>query len=92
MTQPSLDFYGPAPRQTLTDRMSAYFIARPGEWIDVLALAQVGGIGGWRTRVSELRHPPYRLAIEWRLERWPDGRNRSQYRYVASAGQRTEAA
>ena len=31
------------------------FRSRPGEWITMQELAHVGGIGGWRTRCSQLR-------------------------------------
>lgn len=77
MTQPELNF----GRLTLTERMAALFRFRQGEWIDVAVLAECGGIGGWRSRVAELRFPPYGMDIQWRLLHWPDGRNRSQYRY-----------
>jgi hypothetical protein len=79
--QPSLDFDAPA-RETLNDKLAALFRKHPNRWLDLFDLVDVGGLGGWRTRLSELRHPPYNMPIEWRLERWPDGRNRSQYRYV----------
>ena len=77
MTQPELDFSAPA-RETLTDRVERYFRRYPNVWIDVLPLAELAGIGGWRTRVSDVRHRG--LNIQQRLIRWPDGRNRSQYR------------
>ena len=79
MTQPELDFSAPA-RETLTDKVAAYFSRYPNQWIDVMALADLAGLGGWRTRVSEARHRG--LNIQQRLIRWPDGRNRSQYRLV----------
>ena len=52
MVQPSLDFDRPQ-RETLTDKMGRYFRSREGSWLDVMELAAIGGIGGWRTRVSE---------------------------------------
>ena len=69
----------PPGRLSLTAQVGWYFTSHPGEWLDARALAHIAGIGGWRTRVSELRHPPYSLDIRWRLRKWPDGRNRSQY-------------
>jgi hypothetical protein len=93
MTQAELDFSAPC-RETIADRMAAYFRRHEGRWIDVTELAAVGGIGGWRSRVAELRFPPYGMDVQWRLQRWPDGRNRSQYRYVPAsvrAGQGTAA-
>ena len=88
MTQPELDFSVPA-RETLVDKMLAEFVRHPGEWLDVQRLAEVGGIGGWRTRVSDVRHRGVR--IEQRLIKWPDGRNRSQYCYRPSGAQRSGA-
>ena len=41
-------------RQSLAAKLEAFLKARPGEWISMQELAQVGGIGGWRTRLSEL--------------------------------------
>ena len=81
----------PAPPVTLTDRMASYFREREGCWCDVADLAAIGGLGGWRTRVSELRHAPWGYTIDNRLLRWPDGRNRSQYRFRA-ADQKGRAA
>jgi hypothetical protein len=86
MMQADLNFDAPVTR-TLCDRMAQYFRLWPGDWLDVTDLAAIGGIGGWRTRVSDLRRPKFRggryeMTIEQRLIHWPDGRNRSQYRYV----------
>lgn len=92
MTPQRLPFDALAQRRrpSLADRMAMYFKAFPDQWLDVGDLASVGGIGGWRTRVSDLRHAPYGMVIDNRLEHWPDGRTRSQYRYVP-AGQRGAA-
>ena len=84
MTQQPLCFDAPT-RDTLTDRMAALFRSRAGEWLDILPLAQTGGMGGWRTEVSRCRQR-FGMIIEQRMEHWPDGRNRSQYRYVAGWG------
>jgi hypothetical protein len=52
---------GPAMKQeierraSLKDRVRAYLEARPCEWISMVDLSQVGGLGGFRTRISELR-------------------------------------
>jgi hypothetical protein len=86
MTQAELNFDAPVKR-TLCDRMAQYFRLWPGDWLDVADLAAIGGIGGWRTRVSDLRHAPYGMTIEQRLIHWPDGRNRSQYMYKPSGAQ-----
>lgn len=44
-----------ARRQSLTDRLEALFRSRPGDWLSMAELAAVGGLGGWRTRCSDLR-------------------------------------
>jgi len=53
MTQPPLIF--DAPADTYTARVAQRFLSQPGVWIDGLELARVGGMYGWRTRVSECR-------------------------------------
>ena len=69
-----------AVRATLTDAVLALFLSRPGVWIDVHELAQVGGFCGFRTRVSEARkrfERDYRGTVVW------NGKQRSSaYRYV----------
>ena len=67
---------------TLTDRLAAYFRARPMEMIDAIKLEAVGGRQGWRTRCSELRRAPHFMTIQNSIRRWPSGRKRSMYRYV----------
>lgn len=41
-------------RQSLSQQLETLLKARPGEWIPMRELASVGGIGGWRTRLSEM--------------------------------------
>lgn len=43
-----------ARRQSLAVKLETLFKSRPGEWIPMRELADVGGVGGWRTRLSEL--------------------------------------
>ncbi len=43
-----------ARRQSLAAQLEALLRSKPGEWISIQELAQIGGIGGWRTRLSEL--------------------------------------
>jgi hypothetical protein len=62
------------------DRVAAYFRARPGEWIDGLALEQIGGRYAWRSRVSECR-ASYGMRIVNRLRKRADGSTISEYRY-----------
>lgn len=49
---------------TLCARLAAHFSARPGQWIDGRELGQIAGAYAWRSRVSDLRHPPFNLTIE----------------------------
>lgn len=64
-------------RETLADKLAAYLKAHEGEWIPMSTLASIGGIGGWRTRLSELSRGGMR--IEW------NGRNgsASAHRYLS---------
>lgn len=55
-----------ARRETCQQKLEAFLKSRPTEWIPMRELADVGGIGGWRTRLSELalrKTDPLRL--EW---------------------------
>ena len=62
---------------TLTERIATLFRSHPGEPIDVADLAAVGGISGYRTRVSEARrHLGMDIRPERPMRRWPDGRPR----------------
>lgn len=42
-------------RQSLADALAELFTRHEGEWISLAELARVGGTGGFRTRISELR-------------------------------------
>lgn len=72
---------------TLCAALADYFKARPGQWVDGHALLEVGGTFAFRTRISELRRPPYSMTIENQTERcsfmgrsWTETR----YRWVPS--------
>ena len=52
MTQPTLF---DAPADTYTARVAQLFRSQPKTWLDGLEIARVGGMYGWRTRVSECR-------------------------------------
>lgn len=71
---------------SLTERLVAYFEAKPLTWIDARDLLAVAGFAGWRGRISECRRPPYSMDIYNRQSRTqtPDGRSwtTSEYRYV----------
>lgn len=40
---------------TMNDKLAAYFLARPGVWLDGRELATVAGAYAWRSRCSDLR-------------------------------------
>lgn len=78
---------GLTPMASFTERVRRHFRARPRRWISNLELQRVGGLGGWRTRVSEVRRW-YRMTIEQR-EYWVTRRNgdrfkASEYRFRPS--------
>jgi len=81
--QPSL-LDAPPVRQSLTERLAAYFRAHSGEWIDGRVLATIAGAYAWRTRTSELRKAPYLMTIENRTRR-VQGYTESCYRYRPEA-------
>lgn len=71
---------------TKVEQLEAFFKARPNVWIDGLDL-EFAGKYAWRSRVSDLRRPPFTMTIENR-ERWKYGAHGeklwkvSEYRYV----------
>ncbi len=68
-----------ARRQSLSAKLEAYLKDHQGEWIPIRDLALIGGIGGWRTRLSELT----RRQIEpMRIEHNGLNGSRSCHRYV----------
>jgi hypothetical protein len=74
----------PAPdthtaRASFTDRVADLFAAHPGRWIGSQELARVGGICGWRTRVSNVRRSR-NWQIDNRVRRLPSGARISEYR------------
>jgi hypothetical protein len=70
--------------------LAVLFRSHPGEWIPHRELTRIGGFCAWRTRVSELRRPPYSMQIDNRIRRL-DGYVISEYRFVAAVD-RPEAA
>jgi len=42
-------------RESLSDALERCLKNQPGVWLSMSELAAVGGLGGWRTRLSELR-------------------------------------
>lgn len=80
LLDPIMHALPPAPR-SLVETLAAYFRARPRQWIDGLALAQVAGSYAWRSRLSELRRPPFTMTIENRQYK-RDRFTVSEYRFV----------
>lgn len=53
-----------ARRHSRADALEALLRSHPGRWFSLTELAHVGGIGGWRTRLSELSRLRD-MRIEW---------------------------
>jgi hypothetical protein len=68
-------------RRTFTDRMRAFFLERPGVWVEARDLEAVGGRQAWRTRVSDCR-VNHGMVIRNRLRR-EDAGVVSEYCYEA---------
>ena len=71
---------------TMAGQLAALFRARPNVWLDgVRDLAPVGGIYAWRSRLTDLRRPPFTMQIRNRQRRVRamDGRRItiSEYRF-----------
>lgn len=70
---------------TYRDAVAAYFKAHPGDEIDGLELASIGGAYAWRTRVSECREQ-LGMRIENVVRRVPNSKRKvSVYRYVPAS-------
>jgi hypothetical protein len=65
---------------TRAQALAAYFREHPGQWLDGRDLATVAGNYAWRTRISDLRKPPFRMPIENRQRRLSGGAIVSEYR------------
>jgi hypothetical protein len=74
---------------TLTDKLEAYFKARPNQWVDGMLLGQIAGQYAWRSRASDLRKRGLTIENRQRRVRRPDGSHYviSEYRWVAPVGQ-----
>ena len=73
-------------RQTLCDKMAALFRSRPLQPIDVSEQAAVGGVSGYRTRVSDCRrYFGMDIRPEQPMARWPNGRARPRAIYYPAA-------
>lgn len=75
----------PAKATSLCMKLAMHFEQHPGEWIDGRVLATIAGTYGWRSRVSNIRKPPFRMEIENRVRTVTvngDTFKVSEYRYV----------
>lgn len=74
---------------TLIEQLARFFRDRPHHWVDGERLEKVAGKYAWRTRVSDLRRPPFGMTIENRQRRLTLHSGRtfkvSEYRYVPAA-------
>ena len=62
-------------RLSLTDQLERCLKAQPGIWLSMSELAAVGGLGGWRTRLSDLRLKR-KMCIEWNKKNGAASRHR----------------
>jgi hypothetical protein len=58
------------------ERTAKYLRAHRRRWVSAIDLARVGGLLAWRSRVAELRFPPFNMAITWNGDK-----KASAYRY-----------
>jgi hypothetical protein len=79
----------PESSSSLAARLAQFFRARPHTWHDGRALGPIAGGYAWRTRVSDLRRPPFGMRIDNRQRRIIGGDGStvvvSEYRYVPTA-------
>ena len=64
-----------AERTAACVQLAVFFLARPNQRISAVDLMPLGGLCSWRTRLSDLRKPPYNMDIrnETRTQRRADG-------------------
>lgn len=77
-----------AQRPSLAARLAAFFTTQPNTWIDGRRLAAIAGAYAWRTRVSDLRRPPFSMVIENRQKHVKTNTGMatiSQYRFATSS-------
>jgi len=81
MRQDGLSFDVPH-KQSYVQKVLQVFQANENVWVNADLLASRGGRYAWRTRISNLRKPPYNLSIENRQRKAEAGHVISEYRYV----------
>lgn len=79
-----------AVRESLNAKVRALFLSKPNRWIGVKALAKVGGMCGWRTRVSQVRTQLH--AEDAGTIQWNGDVKDSRYRYLRQIPQGPDAA
>ena len=57
---------------TFAARLAAHFRNKPNQWLNGLELAGIAGAYAWRSRCSDLRKPPFNMAIENRQRKVGD--------------------
>lgn len=57
-------------------RTAKYLKRHRRRWVSAIDLARVGGLLAWRSRVAELRFPPFDMSVEWNGDK-----KASAYRY-----------
>lgn len=83
------------PSSSLVERLAAFFRAHPGEWIDGRTIATIAGSYAWRTRVSDVRRPPFNMSVTNRQRRVTENGKTftvSEYLYAGEKGFRSEGA
>lgn len=63
------DTLHPEPSNGLADKLARFFRERPNQWLDARQLFAHGGSFGWRSRVSDIRRPPFNMTIRNRQQR-----------------------
>ena len=81
------------PNKTLPNslvvKLATFFRGRPGEWIDGRTLATIAGSYAWRTRISDVRRPPFNMFIANRQRRLTENDKTftvSEYLYAGETG------
>jgi len=74
----------PRSRITHVEALAQFLRRQPNIWVDGREFGAIGGCYGWRTRLSDLRRPPFNMRIANRQRRVRvDGREFivSEYRF-----------
>jgi hypothetical protein len=51
------------PSPSLAAKLADFFTRRPNVWVDGKTLSLIAGGYAWRTRVSDLRRPPFNMHV-----------------------------